>query len=103
MKPDVLRTDGLQNYIVGSAESVWVVHSPGLGRWKQIRIARVLFVLGDQQIHRLLREGQCANGISRFRQADHQLSVDAVYLFCDGKRSIFNVQVRPKFSMHISN
>ena len=47
MKPNVFRADGFQNFIVGSAESVRVVHGPGFGRWKQIRIARVLFVLGN--------------------------------------------------------
>ena len=34
MEPDVFRADGLQNFIVGSAEGVWVIHSPGLGRWE---------------------------------------------------------------------
>ena len=58
VKSDVLRADGLQNFIVGSAESVRVIHSPGLGRWKQIRIARVLFVFGNQQVDRLLRKGR---------------------------------------------
>ena len=34
MEPDVFRADGFQNFIVGPAEGVWVIHSPGLGRWK---------------------------------------------------------------------
>ena len=47
VKPDMLRADGLQNFIVGSPEGVRVIHGSGLGRWEQIRIARVLFVLGN--------------------------------------------------------
>ena len=69
VKPDVLRADDLQNFIVGSAESVWVIHGSGLGRWEQILVARVFFVLGNQQIDCLLWKGQCANRISRFRRA----------------------------------
>ena len=69
VKPDVLRADGLQNFVMGSPEGVRVIHSPGLRRWKQIRIARVLFVFGNQQIDCLLWKGQCANRISRFRRA----------------------------------
>ena len=48
MEPDVFRADGLQNFIVSSPEGVRVIHSPGLGRWTQIRVARMLFVLGNQ-------------------------------------------------------
>ena len=47
MEPYVFRADGLQNFIVGSPESVRVIHGSGFGRWEQIRIARVLFVLGN--------------------------------------------------------
>ena len=69
VKTDVLRADGLQNFVMGSAKSVRVIHGSGLGRWEQIWVARVLFVLGNQQVDRLLRKGQCANRISRFRRA----------------------------------
>ena len=47
VKPDVLRADGFQNFIMGSPESVRVIHGSGLGRWEQIWVARVLFVLGN--------------------------------------------------------
>ena len=57
VEPDVLRADGLQNFIVGSPEGVRVIHGSGLGRWEQIWVARVFFVLGNQQIDCLLREG----------------------------------------------
>ena len=95
MKPDVLRADGLQNFVVGSPEGVRVIHGSGLGRWEQIRIARVLFVLGNQQVDCLLRKCQCADGISRFRRAYNQFPVDAVHLFRDGKRFALHVQVHP--------
>ena len=48
VEPDVLRADGFQNFIMRPPEGVWVIHGSGLGRWEQIRIARVLFVLGNQ-------------------------------------------------------
>ena len=48
VEPDVLRADGLQNFVMGSAEGIRVIHGSGFGRWEQIRIARVLFVLGNQ-------------------------------------------------------
>ena len=57
VKPDVFRADGLQNFVMGPSKGVRVIHGSGLGRWEQIRGARVLFVLGDQQIHRLLWNG----------------------------------------------
>ena len=40
VEPDMLRADDLQNFIMGSTESVRVIHSPGLGRWEQILVAR---------------------------------------------------------------
>ena len=95
VKTDVLRTDGLQNFIVGSPESVRVIHSPGLGRWKQIRVCWVFFVLGNQQVDCLLREGQRSHGVASFRRTDHQLPVDSIYLFRDGKRFALYIQVRP--------
>ena len=66
VKPDVLRADGFQNFAMGSPEGVRVIHGSGFGRWKQIRVCWVLFVLGNQQVDCLLRKGQSANGISRF-------------------------------------
>ena len=95
VKPDMFRADGLQNFIVGSPEGVRVIHGSGFGRWEQIRIARVLFVLGDQQVNRLLWEGQRSHGVACFRWTDHQFPVDSVYLFRDGDCPVFNVQVRP--------
>ena len=86
VKPDVLRADGLQNFIVGSPEGVRVIHGSGLGRWKQIRVARVFLMFGNQQVNCLLREGQRSHGVACFRRTDHQFPVDAVHLFRDGKR-----------------
>ena len=95
MKPDVFRADGLQNFVVGSPEGVRVIHSPGFGRREQIRVARVLFVLGDQQVNGLLWKGQRSHGVASFRRTDHQFPVDSIYLLGDGERPVFSVQVRP--------
>ena len=95
VKPDVLRADGFQNFVMGSPEGVRVIHGSGFGRWEQIRIARVLFVFGNQQVDCLLRESQRSHGVACFRRTDHQFPVDSVYLFRDGDCPVFNVQVRP--------
>ena len=95
MEPNVLRTDGFQNFVMGSAESVRVIHGSGLGRWEHIWIARMFLMFGDQQVNGLLWEGQSANRISRFRRTDHQFTADSIYLLCDGECPVFDVQVRP--------
>ena len=95
VEPDVLRADSFQNFIMGSTESVRVIHGSGLGGRKQIRVARVLFVLGNQQVNRLLRESQRSHGVACFRRTDHQFPVNSIYLFRDSKRPVFNAQVRP--------
>ena len=51
-------------------------------------------MLGDQQVNRLLREGQRSHGVACFRRTDHQFPVNSIYLFRDSKRPVFNVQVR---------
>ena len=86
MEPDVFRTDSFQNFIMGSAKSVRVIHGSGFGRWEQIRITRVLFVFGNQQVDCLLRESQRSHGVASFRRTDHQFPVDSIYLLGDGKR-----------------
>ncbi len=91
VEPDVLRADGLQNFIVGSPEGVRVIHGSGFGRREQIRVARMFLVLGNQQVNCLLRKGQRPHGVSRFRRAYNQFAVDAVYLFRDGECPVFDV------------
>ena len=95
MEPNVLRADGLQNFVMRSPESVRVIHGSGLGRWEQIRGARVLFVFGNQQIHRLLRESQRSHGVACFRWTDHQFAVNAVHLLRDGKHPVFSEEAYP--------
>ena len=95
VKPDVFRADGLQNFVMRPTEGVRVIHGSGFWRWEQIRVARVPFVFGNQQVDRLLRKGQRSHGVACFRRTDHQFAVDAVHLFRDGKRFALRVQVRP--------
>ena len=95
MEPDVFRPDSFQNFIMGSAESVRVIHGSGFGRWEHIWIARMFLMFGDQQVDCLLWEGQSANRISRFRRTDRQFPVDAVHLFRDRKRFALYIQIRP--------
>ena len=95
VKPDMFRADGLQNFVMRPAESVRVIHGSGLGRWEHIWVARVLFVLGDQQVNGLLWKGQRSHGVASFRRTDHQFPVDSIYLLCDRKRFALHIQVRP--------
>ena len=96
VKPDVLRADGLQDLLMGVAEGVWVEHGAGLGRHEQVRTVWMLCVLLYQQLYRPLRDGQLADGIGRLGLADHQFTVDAVYLLADRDGHILHVQVRPQ-------
>ena len=91
MEPNVLRADGFQNFVMGSAESVRVIHGSGLGRREHIRVARVLFALGNQQVDCLLRESQRPHGVACFRRTDHQFPVDSIYLLCDRKRFALHI------------
>ena len=60
MKPDMLRADGFQNFIMRPAESVRVIHGSGLGRWEHIWVAPTK------------QEGEKTNGQL------HQTDVDAI-------------------------
>ena len=51
VKPDVLRTDGPQDLLMGVPEGVRVEHGAGLGRYEQVRTVGVLCVLLHQQLH----------------------------------------------------
>ena len=69
----MLRAYCFQDFIVGPAEAVRIVHCPGFRRRKHIRVPRVLFVFLHQKVHRLLRNRQRPNGVLRFWWADYQL------------------------------
>ena len=56
----------------------------------------MLLVFCDQQINDILRDGDFADGIFRFRARDVRLAcVVAAGLLADGNRLAFNVQIRP--------
>lgn len=80
VEADALDPCRRQNLLVGMPEGVWVVHRPRLGRGKHIRVVRVLFVLQDEQVHRLLRDGGRADGVAGLGLTHLQLTVDAVHL-----------------------
>lgn len=58
VKPDVLRTDGLQDLLMGVPEGIRVEYGAGLGRHKQVGTVWVLCVFLHQQLHRPLRDSQ---------------------------------------------
>ena len=51
----------------------------------------MFLMFGDQQVDCLLRESQRSHGVASFRRTDHQLPADAVHLFRDGERPVFDV------------
>lgn len=96
VKPDVLRTDGPQDLLMGVPEGVRVEHGAGLGRHEQVGTVGVLCVFLYQQLHCPLRDGQSADGVRRLGLADHQFAVDAVHLLADRDGHVLHVQVRPQ-------
>lgn len=96
VEPHMLRSYCFQNFIVGPSEGVWIVHCPGFRQREHIRISRVLFVLFDQKVHRLLRDRQRPDGVWCLRRTDYQFPFDTVNLFCNRDRSGFGIQVRPE-------
>lgn len=85
-----------QNFLVGVPEGIRVVHRPRLGRGEHIRIIRVLLVFQDQQIHRLLRDRDGADGVAGLGLAHLQLSVDPVYLLGYRDGHILHIQISPE-------
>ena len=51
MEPNVLRTDGLQDLLMGVPEGVRVEHGAGLGRYEQVGTVWMLVVFLHQQLH----------------------------------------------------
>lgn len=99
--PEVMEADMLypcrrQDLLVGMPEGVRVIHRPRLGRGEHIRVVRVLFVLQDQQIHRLLGDGDRADGVAGLGLAHLELTADAVYLLRHGDGHVLCVQVSPE-------
>ena len=86
MEPNVFCADGLEDFVMGVSERVWIVHGSGFRRGEHIRISGMLVVFLHQQVYRLFRNRNRSDGVLRLRPADHQLSVDATYLLCDGDR-----------------
>ena len=102
MEPDVLRTDSLEDLLVGMPEGVRIKHPARLGRREHVGIPRMLLVLLHQQIHRLLRDRQDTDGIVGLGLAHHQFSLGAGHLLRDGDGSILHVQVCPEEGQQFS-
>ena len=56
----------------------------------------MLFVLQDQQVHRLLRDGDGADRVGGLGLADFELSVNPIHLFGHGDGHVFYIQVSPE-------
>ena len=72
MESDMLCADSFQNFITGVPEGIGVEHPARFWRWEHIRVSGVLLVLLHYRVHRLLRDGQDADGVLRFGLTHHQ-------------------------------
>ena len=93
VEPHMFRTNGLENFIVGPAEGIRVVHCPGFGGGEHIGASRVPFMFFDQKVHRLLGDCQCPYRVLRFRRTNYQFPFDSIDLLCNGNRPGLDVQV----------
>ena len=96
MKSQVFQPCVLQDFLVDVDHRIRVIHPACLGRWEHPRIIWVLLMLRHQQLDRLLRDGDFADGVFRFRARDVGFAcVVASRLLADGNRLILDVQVCP--------
>ena len=96
MEPDVLNASRRQNLLMGVPEGIRVVHRPRLGRREHIRAVRVLLMLRDEQIHRLFRDWDGADGVACLGLAHFQLAIDPVHLFGHRDGHVLHIQVSPE-------
>ena len=85
-----------QDFLMGVPEGIRVIHGPRLGRGEQIGVIGMFLMFQDQQIHRLLRDGDGTDRVAGFGPAHLESAVDAVYLFGHGDGHVFRVQVSPE-------
>ena len=96
VKSQVFQPCILQNFLVDVDHRVRVVHFACFRRWEHPRVAGVLLMFCDQQINGILRNGNFADGVFRFRACDVRFACAvAPRLLADGNRFVLNVQVRP--------
>ena len=96
MKGDMLQSSIPKDSLVEVHHGVWVVHPSSLGRGEQVRVAGVLFVLLDQEVHRLLWDGDFPDGRLRLGAGDLELMVYDGCLFGHRDRFALHIQVAPE-------
>lgn len=97
VEADVLDPCRCQDLLVGVPEGVRVVHRTRLGRGKHIGVGRVLLMLLDQQIHRLLGDGHPAYRGFSLGPGEGQLAAGILdVLFAHRDCPVLDVQVIPE-------
>ena len=76
-------------------EGVRIEYPARLRRREHVGISRMLLVIFQHQLHRLLQVWQDTDGIMGLGLAHYQFSLGAGHLLCDGDGSVLHVQVRP--------
>ena len=85
-----------QDFLVDVDHRIRMVHFAGFRRREHPRVIWVLLMFCDQQLDRVLRNRDFADGVFRFRARDVRLAcVVASGLLADGNRLVFDIQVRP--------
>ena len=65
MEANMLRFDGLQEFVMGVMEGVRIVHGASLGRWEHVGVWQMLFVLLNEQLHRLVLKQRSSRALCR--------------------------------------
>ena len=100
---DVLQVGILEDFLVELRHGVRVVHLSGARGGKHILVVRVLAVLLDQEVYRLLGDGDPADRSFGFGAGEGQLSTGvADILFADEDGFVLDVQVIPEESYQLA-
>ena len=94
---DVFQVGILKNFLVELSHGVRVVHLPGGRRREHILAVRVFAVLLDQEVYRLLGDGDPSHGGLGFRAGEGQFPAGVSdILFADEDGFVLDIQVIPE-------
>lgn len=96
VEPEMLQTGVFQDPLVKGGHRVRMVHTSCAGGGEEPGVIRVLGVLLDEQLHRLLGDSDLPDGVLRLGTGDHKITRFIFHsLFADGDGPLLHVQVRP--------
>lgn len=97
VEADVFQSGILEDFLVEVHHRIWIVHLSRGGGREHIRVFRVLLVLLDQQIHRLLGDRHPAHRGLGLGPGEGQLAAGVLdVLLADRNGTVCDVQVIPE-------